>query len=106
MDYYHNYFLEQHDSGTEKKFIKKGLSGYGGNYNFYFFDLYSMPWIQLVWDDADPLDSWTWFYTPIGNLHDCPTSSCFSKIVQEDVNSTIYHIVTPSFVTTGISSSL
>ena len=83
------------------KFTKIGLTGYGGNYNFYYFDLYAMPWLELdfegLFDSDDPID---WFYHPVGmgNLHDCTDASCFSKIITEDVNSAIHHIATPSFV--------
>ena len=95
-----NYFIEQKDSSTEKRFTKIGLTGYGGNYNFYYFDLYAIPWLSIDWDGIlsdDPID---WFYTPLGmgNLHDCLTASCFSEIIVEDVNSAIHHIATPSFV--------
>ena len=100
-DFWKNYFVEQKDSSTEMKFTKIGLTGYGGNYNFYYFDLYSMPWLELdfegLFDSDDPID---WFYHPVGmgNLHDCTDASCFSKIIIEDVNSAIHHIATPSFV--------
>ena len=97
-----NYFVKQTDTTTEKKVTKIGLTGYGGNHNFYFFDLYSMPWIEFDLDGylENPFDSTKWFYTPLGmeNLHDCTTSGCFSEIVIEDVNSAIHHIVTPSFL--------
>tara|TARA_B100001123_G_scaffold80536_1_gene91576 strand:+ start:133 stop:2568 length:2436 start_codon:yes stop_codon:yes gene_type:complete len=96
-----NYFIVQKDSSTDMSFQKIGLTGYGGNYNFYYFDLYAMPWIELdlegLFDSDDPID---WFYYPVGmgNLHDCTDASCFSEIIVEDVNSAIHHIATPSLV--------
>ena len=92
---YQNYFIQQKNISGET-FSKIGLTGYGGNYNFYFFDLYAMPWLEILW----LWDDYGWFNTPIGmeNLHDCTAASCFSKIIAEDVNSAIHHIVTPSFV--------
>jgi hypothetical protein len=99
--FWKNYFVEQKDSSTDMSFQKIGLTGYGGNYNFYYFDLYAMPWLEFDFDgwldSDDPID---WFYYPVGmaNLHDCTDASCFSKIITEDVNSAIHHIATPSFV--------
>ena len=100
-DFWKNYFVVQKDSSTDMSFQKIGLTGFGGNYNFYYFDLYAMPWLELdfegLFDSDDPID---WFYHPVGmgNLHDCTDASCFSKIITEDVNSAIHHIATPSFV--------
>ena len=101
-DYLKNYFIDQRDTATDTRFIKDGLTGYGGNYNFYYFDLYAMPWIELDFDGyiENPDDVREWFYTPLGmgNLHDCTEASCFSNIVHENTNSAIEHIASPSFV--------
>ncbi|MDA1347196.1 MAG: hypothetical protein O3C48_08285, partial [Crenarchaeota archaeon] len=101
-NFWKNYFIEQKDSSTKKQFTKIGLTGYGGNYNFYYFDLYAMPWIEFDIEGFlnNEYDSTKWFYTPLGmgNLHDCTDDSCFSEIITEDVNSAIHHISAPSFV--------
>ena len=100
--FWKNYFIEQKDSSTDTQFTKLGLTGYGGNYNFYYFDLYAIPWIEFdiegFYNNMD--DSTKWFHTPLGmgNLHDCTAASCLSEIIVDDVNSAIHHIATPSFV--------
>ena len=69
----HDYTLTSRDVSTNESFDAFGLTGYGGNYNFYFFDLYAAPWMDFDWDNyyntGDVLGSW---FIPdlMFNLHD------------------------------------
>ena len=97
----HDYTLTSRDAATNTQFDAFGLTGYGGNYNFYFFDLYAAPWLDFdlnyYYDTGDIVESW---YIPLSmfGLHDCIESSCFTDIVQSHINDTIQHIITPSTV--------
>ena len=97
----HDYTLTSRDAASNKQFDAFGLTGYGGNYNFYFFDLYAAPWLDFdlnyYYDTGDIIESW---YIPLSmfGLHDCIDSSCFTDIVQSHINDTIQHIITPSIV--------
>jgi len=97
----HDYTLTSRDVTSNEQFDAFGLTGYGGNYNLYFFDLYAAPWMDFDWynydDTGDVLGSW---FIPdlMFNLHDCPNDSCFTDIVQEQINSAILYIITPSTV--------
>ena len=97
----HDYTLTSRDAASNKQFDAFGLTGYGGNYNFYFFDLYAAPWLDFdlnyYYDTGDIIESW---YIPLSmfGLHDCIDSSCFTDIVQSHINDTIQHIITPSTV--------
>jgi hypothetical protein len=98
----HDYTLTSRDASTNESFDAVGLTGYGGNYNFYFFDLYAIPWMDFDWNNyyatGDLFGSW---FIPnlMLNLHDCTNvvdNSCFAIIVQEQINDAIQHIITPS----------
>jgi hypothetical protein len=97
----HDYTLTSRDAATNTQFDAFGLTGYGGNYNFYFFDLYAAPWLDFdlnyYYDTGDIVESW---YIPLSmfGLHDCIESYCFTDIVQYHINDTIQHIITPSTV--------
>ena len=97
----HSYTLTSSDVTSNESFDAFGLTGYGGNYNLYFFDLYAVPWMDFDWnnyyDTGNILESW---FIPdlMLNLHDCPDDSCFTDIVEEQINSAIQHIITPSTV--------
>jgi hypothetical protein len=95
----HDYTLTSRDASTNQSFDAFGLTGYGGNYNFYFFDLYAAPWMDFdfnyYYETGDVLESWYIPYLML-NLHDCPDDSCFTLIVQEQINDAIQHIITPS----------
>ena len=97
----HDYTLNSRDVTSNEPFHAFGLTGYGGNYNLYFFDLYAAPWMDFDWDNYyntdDVLGSW---FIPdlMFNLHDCPDDSCFTDIVQEQINSAMQYIITPSTV--------
>ena len=95
----HDYTLTSRDASTNESFDAFGLTGYGGNYNFYFFDLYAAPWMNFDFDyyyeTGDMFESW---YIPylMFNLHDCLDDSCFTLIVQDKISDAIQHIITPS----------
>ena len=97
----HDYTLTSRDAASNKQFDAFGLTGYGGNYNFYFFDLYAAPWLDFdlnhYYDTGDIIESW---YVPLSmfGLHDCIDSYCFTDIVQFHINDAIQHIITPSTV--------
>ncbi|RZD39890.1 MAG: hypothetical protein CXT78_13395 [Thaumarchaeota archaeon] len=97
----HDYTLTSRDASSNKSFDAFGLTGYGGNYNFYFFDLYAAPWLDFdlnyFFETGDIVGSWYIPFSMLG-LHDCMDYSCFTDIVQEHVNDTLQHIITPSTV--------
>ena len=75
--FWKNYFIEQKDSSTDMSFQKIGLTGYGGNYNFYYFDLYAMPWIELdlegYFDSDMKLTGHSRIITPDGSYYEGET---------------------------------
>ena len=44
IDFLHTYGLRTTDAATKEDHEAVGFMGFGGKYNFYFFDLYSVPW--------------------------------------------------------------
>ena len=110
-----SYFVSQEDKASKKKFNGYGLTGYGGNYNMYFFDLYAAPWVDYDFDTGN-----FWYYPEMYNMYDCKRygdilvshsknwasleteesshSDCLSEIVSLQVNSALTHIITPSLV--------
>ena len=110
-----SYFVSQEDKASKEKFNGYGLTGYGGNYNMYFFDLYAAPWVDYDWDTGN-----FFYYYEMYNMYDCPRygnilvsnsknwstielqershSDCLSEIVSFNVNSALTHIITPSLV--------
>ena len=69
----HDYTLTSRDVATNTQFDAFGLTGYGGNYNFYFFDLYAAPWLDFDLnyynDTGDIVGSWYIPFSMFG-LHD------------------------------------
>jgi hypothetical protein len=97
----HDYTLTSRDTSSNKSFDAFGLTGYGGNYNFYFFDLYASPWMDFDFDyyfETGDIDESWYIPTSMLGLHDCINYSCFTDIVQGHTNNAIQHIVNPSTV--------
>ncbi len=98
----HDYTLTSRDASTNESFDAVGLTVYGGNYNFYFFDLYAIPWMDFDWNYyyvTDDVFGSLFIPNLMLNLHDCTNvvdNSCFTIIVQEQINDAIQHIITPS----------
>ncbi len=73
----------------------------------YYFDLYSMPWVDYDWDKKE-----FYYYKEMANLRDCTDTeitkyldftfrdynSCIEAIVATNVNSMITNVITPSML--------
>ena len=97
IDFLHTYNTVRMDSAnvyTNHEAV--GLMGYGGKYNFYFFDLYSVPWHELqglgnLWYDK----SWDNFAI---NLHDIHTKKRHAQLISDYVNNSTSLMITPSYL--------
>ena len=94
--------IELFVSSTSAQFCGKvakalvGLMGYGGKYNFYFFDLYAVPWHGIqglgeFWYDK----SWDNFAI---NLHDIHTKKKHAELISGYINNSTSLIITPSYL--------
>jgi len=95
IDFLHNYNLKTFDPSTKENHEAIGLMGYGGKYNFYFFDLYAVPW--------DPFsDFYSYFEefpeTEYTNLQDYTTDEKYVDLISNYVNNATTLIITPSYV--------
>jgi len=93
IDYLRNYYVTNLDDSQNKPYTAKGMMGYGGKYNTYFFDLHASPWVDYDFEKRE-------WYIPKGmeTLHDCKTNSCFTDLVSWHIHSATHHIITPSFL--------
>ena len=92
MDHIQNYYITEADRATGQKMDFVGLMGFGGASNTFFFDMWAVPWVDAVHEWAFRAPTYT------DNLHDCWEPGCLSEIVRHHTESSIYHIVTPSFL--------
>ena len=95
IEYIHNYYLKTKDPSMERSHEAVGLMGFGGNYNFYFFDLYAYPW--------DPIQGFPGSYDPslineYSNFHDIKSQDKRSELISNYVNNATALIITPSYV--------
>ncbi|MDA1346636.1 MAG: hypothetical protein O3C48_05405 [Crenarchaeota archaeon] len=102
IDFLHTYDLLKKDPSTNKYHDAIGMMGFGGKYNFYFFDLYSVPWHDWQgWYDLDPTDDYgydkTWKNHMI-NLHDIHTTDRHARLISDYVNNSTSMIITPSYL--------
>jgi hypothetical protein len=102
IDFLHTYDLRTKDVATEEYHEAVGMMGFGGKYNFYFFDLYSVPWHDTQgFPDSDPTDNWgydkTWNNDMI-NLHDIHTDKRHAQLISDYTNNATSFIITPSYL--------
>ncbi|RZD41820.1 MAG: hypothetical protein CXT78_10410, partial [Thaumarchaeota archaeon] len=103
IDFLHTYGLKTKDVATEEYHEAVGMMGFGGKYNFYFFDLYSVPWhgTQGLLD-SDPTDDWGWYDktwdNDMINLHDIHTNERHAKLISDYTNNSISFLITPSYL--------
>ncbi|ARS64443.1 hypothetical protein NMSP_0823 [Candidatus Nitrosomarinus catalina] len=103
IDFLHSYDLRTRDVATKEDHEAVGMMGFGGKYNFYFFDLYSVPWHDIQgFPDSDPTDDWgfydkTWDNDMI-NLHDIHTDKRHAQLISDYTNNATSFIITPSYL--------
>jgi hypothetical protein len=103
IDFLHTYELRTKDTATNEYHDAIGMMGFGGKYNFYFFDLYSVPWHSTQGlPDSDPTDDIgmydkTWDNNMI-NLHDIHTSERHAKLISDYANNSLSFLITPSYL--------
>jgi len=95
VNFLHNYKIKKPDSVNKNAHQAVGLMGYGNNYNFYFFDLYAVPWeetfgIDLLYDKS--LNNYA------TSLHDVKTDDRYVTLISDHVNNATSLLITPSYV--------
>jgi len=95
IGFLHNYMLKTFDPSTKKPHEAIGLMGYGGNYNFYFFDLYAVPWDTFMGYDW-PYDKY--LENEYTNLLDYTTEEKHVELITNYINNATTLIITPSYV--------
>ena len=95
IDFLHNYNLKTFDPSTKKNHEAIGFMGYGGKYNFYFFDLYAVPW--------DPFSDFYSYYEEFPeneytNLQDYNTDEKYVELISNYVNNATTLIISPSYL--------
>jgi len=103
IDFLHTYDLRTKDVATEEYHKAVGMMGFGGKYNFYFFDLYSVPWHDTQgFPDSDPTDDWGWYDktwdNDMINLHDIHTDKRHAQLISDYINNATSFIITPSYL--------
>ncbi len=102
IDFLHTYDLKRKDPSTNRYHEATGMMGFGGKYNFYFFDLYAVPWEDSQgWFDYDLEDDYgydkKWNNNMI-NLHDIHTTQRHAQLISDYVNNSTSMIITPSYL--------
>lgn len=102
IDFLHTYDLKRKDPSTEKYHEATGMMGFGGKYNFYFFDLYAVPWEDSQgWYDYDLEDDYGYdrhWNNDMINLHDIHTIERHAQLISDYVNNSTSMIITPSYL--------
>jgi hypothetical protein len=103
IDFLHTYDLRTKDVATKEYHEAVGMMGFGGKYNFYFFDLYSVPWHDTQgFPDSDPTDDWGWYdktwNNDMINLHDIHTDKRHAQLISDYTNNATSFIITPSYL--------
>ena len=102
VDFLHTYGLYKKDQTTQKYHDAVGMMGFGGKYNFYFFDLYAVPWDDWQgWFDYDLTDEYGYdkaWNNNMKNLHDIHTSQEHANLISNYVNNSTSMIITPSYL--------
>ena len=102
IDFLHTYDLRTKDVATEEYHEAVGMMGFGGKYNFYFFDLYAVPWHDTQgYRDFDLTDDRgydkTWNNDMV-NLHDINTDKRHAQLISDYTNNATSFIITPSYL--------
>jgi len=95
LDFLHNYQMRRIDSASNAVHNAIGLMGYGGTYNFYYFDLYAVPW--------DDLQGFSFFYdyelkNHFTNFHDIETEDGRADLISNYVNNATNLIINPTYL--------
>ncbi len=102
IDFLHTYDLKRKDPSTNKNHEATGMMGFGGKYNFYFFDLYAVPWEDSQgWYDYDLKDDYGYdkkWNNDMINLHDIHTTQRHAQLISDYVNNSTSMIITPSYL--------
>ena len=102
IDFLHTYDLNRKDPSTDRYHEAIGMMGFGGKYNFYFFDLYSVPWHgSQGFYDYDPQDDYGYdrnWENDMINLHDIHTTERHAQLISDYVNNSTLMIITPSYL--------
>ena len=102
IDFLHTYGLNTKDPSTNKYHEAVGMMGFGGKYNFYFFDLYSVPWHDSQgFPDYDLTDEYGYdkkWNNDMLNLHDIHTTQRHAQLISDYVNNSTSLIITPSYL--------
>ena len=102
IDFLHTYDLYKKDLATKKYHDAIGMMGFGGKYNFYFFDLYAVPWDgNQGWFDLDLTDNYGYdkaWENDMINLHDIHTTERHARLISDYVNNSTAMIITPSYL--------
>ena len=103
IDFLHTYDLGTVDAATKQYHEAVGMMGFGGKYNFYFFDLYSVPWHDTQgFPDLDPTDDEGWYdktwSNHMINLHDIHTDKRHAQLISDYTNNATSLIITPSYL--------
>jgi len=103
IDFLHTYDLRTIDAATKESHEAVGMMGFGGKYNFYFFDLYSVPWHDTQgFPDIDPTDDEGWYDktwdNDMINLHDIHTDKRHAQLISDYTNNATSFIITPSYL--------
>jgi len=102
IDFLHTYDLYRKDPSTDKYHDSVGMMGFGGKYNFYFFDLYAVPWDDFQgFYDFDLTDEYG--YDPKWNsdmisMHDIHSESRYAQLLSDYVNNSTSMLITPSYL--------
>ena len=102
IDFLHTYGLNRKDPSTNRYHDAVGMMGFGGKHNFYFFDLYSVPWHPFQgWYDFDLEDEYGYdkkWNNDMVNLHDIHTTQRHAQLISDYVNNSTAMIITPSYL--------
>lgn len=102
IDFLHTYDLNRKDPSTERYHEAVGMMGFGGKYNFYFFDLYSVPWHGFQgFPDYDLTDDYGYdrkWNNDMINLHDIHTTDRHAQLISDYVNNSTALMITPSYL--------
>lgn len=102
IDFLHTYNLKRKDSSTDRYHEAVGMMGFGGKYNFYFFDLYAVPWDDYQgFPDNDLTDEFGYdkkWNNDMINLHDIHTIERHAQLISDYVNNSTSLLITPSYL--------
>ncbi|MBI3842690.1 MAG: hypothetical protein HY295_06085 [Thaumarchaeota archaeon] len=95
INFLHNFELKRVDAATKRSHQAIGLMGYGGRYNFYFFDLYAVPWHSY--------QGFPNFYDPkmqnyATDFIDIKTDEKRAKLISDYVNNATSLLITPTYI--------